>query len=349
MSKRISYIDITRAFAIIFIVFGHTINHSQHCNIVFKVLYSFHVALFFIISGYLFNIKDKNFKDFFKEKFLRIMVTYFIWAVLFLLPYILFGKNIATTNNFKPTASFKINKLLTNIIIGSGKDSALIQNTSLWFLPALFSMQIIYYFIVKFVNENSKYKLIMLIPIILVAYISTKFLNITLPWGINTVLNVGIFFYLGYLLKEYNLINNDSKLFKTNIILFLLCIGILSIFLNPRHVSCIEYNYGNFTLALISGSTISINIFYISYKIQKNKILEYIGKNTMSILILHKLIILIFQTKISFFKKWLINSNFLIEFLITTIVCILAIIASLIGGKILRKINPLLIGEKNNK
>ena len=44
MSKRLSYIDITRAFAIIFIVLGHTINHSQHCSITFKIIYSFHVV-----------------------------------------------------------------------------------------------------------------------------------------------------------------------------------------------------------------------------------------------------------------------------------------------------------------
>ena len=70
--KRITYLDIARAFAIIFIVIGHTLVHSQHCSLVFKFLYSFHVLLFFILSGFvvayayeepviLLKLKKKNF------------------------------------------------------------------------------------------------------------------------------------------------------------------------------------------------------------------------------------------------------------------------------------------------
>lgn len=45
--KRVNYIDIARAFAIIFIVFGYTIVHSDNCYFIFKFLYSFHVVLSF--------------------------------------------------------------------------------------------------------------------------------------------------------------------------------------------------------------------------------------------------------------------------------------------------------------
>ena len=41
MTKRKKFIDIARAFAIIFIVLGHTIVHSEHCMPIFKMLYSF--------------------------------------------------------------------------------------------------------------------------------------------------------------------------------------------------------------------------------------------------------------------------------------------------------------------
>lgn len=65
--KRITYIDIARAFAIIFIVIGHTLVHSQHCSLVFKFLYSFHVLLFFILSGYTFKIKKEKFLIYVKK------------------------------------------------------------------------------------------------------------------------------------------------------------------------------------------------------------------------------------------------------------------------------------------
>lgn len=75
--KRISFIDISRAIAIVLIVLGHTIVHSKHCFVLFKIIYSFHVALFFIISGYLFKIKNESFLSFIKNKFIRLLIPYF--------------------------------------------------------------------------------------------------------------------------------------------------------------------------------------------------------------------------------------------------------------------------------
>lgn len=153
MKKRINYIDIARAFAMIFIVMGHTIVHSANCHIIFKFLYSFHVQLFFIISGITFKIKEESFINFFKNKFIRIMIPYFVWAILFIIPYLMFGNNVG--ENLGTKGTFELKNILINILYGVGKNSALKQNTSLWFLPALFSMEILYYFIIGYINKHS--------------------------------------------------------------------------------------------------------------------------------------------------------------------------------------------------
>ena len=210
--KRVSYVDIARAFAIIFIVLGHTIVHSEHLGILFKLLYSFHIALFFMISGFIFKIKDnESFLSFFKRKFLRIMIPYFIWALAFLIPYMLFGGSIG--NKLDITSSFNLKTMLFNTLYGNGNMNALKQNTALWFLPALFSMEVIYYFIIKFLKKHNDLKISVFVPIIIVGFLSTIYLNkfIILPFGINTVLNIGIFFYIGYLLKEFNIIEKLSN------------------------------------------------------------------------------------------------------------------------------------------
>lgn len=92
-NKRISFIDITRALAILLIVFGHTIVHNGNTYWLFNLIYSFHVVLFFIISGYLYN-KEKNTKEFVVKKFLTLMIPCFIFTLAFLLPYFLFGSSI---------------------------------------------------------------------------------------------------------------------------------------------------------------------------------------------------------------------------------------------------------------
>lgn len=156
MQKRIPFIDIARAFAIILIVVGHVIVHSQHLGSIYKLIYSFHVVLFFIISGFTFKIKEnEKFLNFFKKKFLRIMVPYFVWALAFLIPYMIFGKGVG--NNLGITSSFNLKTMLINIIYGNGNLEALKQNTPLWFLPALFSMEIIYYFVIKFSDKSAVY------------------------------------------------------------------------------------------------------------------------------------------------------------------------------------------------
>ena len=342
--KRITYIDIARAFAIIFIVIGHTLVHSQHCSLVFKFLYSFHVLLFFILSGYTFKIKKEKFLIYVKNKFIRIMIPYFVWALLFLIPYMLFGGTVE--ESIGTSSSFDLKTQIINILYGNGNMSALKQNSSLWFLPALFTMEIVYYFVINLINKNRKLQIPVLVILLALSYITNMFFPIILPWGINTVLELGIFFYVGYLLIYQNIFDNKSKLCDNSFITFILTIGLLACFLNNHNVSCIEYEYGNFTLALISGLTLSIFTIYIAYLINKNKFLEYIGQNTMGILVFHKLIILVFQTKLGVISSMLENSNIVIEVLLTIVITSLSIFFSLVATEITKKIMPCLVGEK---
>lgn len=61
--NRIQYLDVTKAVAIILVIIGHAIQYSNgmiyrtseafYDNLVFKMIYSFHMPLFMVISGYL--------------------------------------------------------------------------------------------------------------------------------------------------------------------------------------------------------------------------------------------------------------------------------------------------------
>ena len=116
---------------------------------------------------------------------------------------------------------------------------------------------------------------------ITISYITNKFLNIILPWGINTLLVAGLFFFIGYLLKENNLIKRHSTMKQIIIITILLIIGLLSCLLNPQTVSYIDYEYGYLTLAILSGMSLSLVFIYISEMISKNKVLEYIDRKSV--------------------------------------------------------------------
>lgn len=63
-SARSEYLDVLKAFTIVCVIIGHCIQYGSgarylenQCyfdNIVFKIIYSFHMPLFMLISGYLF-------------------------------------------------------------------------------------------------------------------------------------------------------------------------------------------------------------------------------------------------------------------------------------------------------
>ena len=346
--KRLAYVDIARGIAIILIVLGHSITYSQNCKIIYKIIYSFHVALFFIISGYTYKIKkEESFLVFIKKKFIRIMVPYYIWALLFIIPFYLFGSSTGDAIGASYSV-FGLKKTLFNILYANGILFDLIQNSALWFLPSLFSMEIIYYHIIKRSDNNKSLTAFFLLLEIFVATITYKFMNFIFPLGINTCLHFGIFFHIGYLIKKYNLI--DSILFN-NIFSFVIItlIGLFAALVNYRVVSAIDYTYGNLYFAISSGIFLSTSVLIISKKIKSNKLLEYIGRNTMGILIFHKLVVLLMQSKLGMISNLLKKSNTFIEFIIGVSIAFVAILFSLIINKIIKIICPIMVGEKNKK
>ena len=338
--NRINFIDIARGISIIFIVLGHIFVHSAHCSYLFKFLYSFHVVLFFVISGFVFNESSNNYFSFIYKKIKRILVPYFIWSLIFLIPFSFFGKDVSSSIGIEFNNS--IIQSLKNIIYGSGANSALRQNSSLWFLPALFSIEIVYYLIIRTIKKYNMNYYIPLFFLIILSFIKYYFFNFTLPFGLNTCLEIGFFFYIGYILRKNNYFEKNNSIF---LIIILFAIGIVAAFAN-NIVSCIEYEYGNLTLTIISGITLSLVVIAISYRISHCYILEYIGKNSLGILCFHKIIVIIFQTKVGFLSQLLNDSNIYCEVFLAIIVAVISIFTSLLINEFLKLFFPISIGEK---
>ena len=141
-------------------------------SIIFNIIWTLQMPLFFIISGYLYNPKEK-FLKFTKNKFLRIMIPYLIWAILYLVPYYIFSTSIISNLNIN--AIKDIGKLILNTLYGTGYNFMLRQNSALWFLPALFTMEILFYYLIK-LSKSKKNDLIMLITILVINIISSTWL-----------------------------------------------------------------------------------------------------------------------------------------------------------------------------
>lgn len=76
---RIDALDIAKGIAIISVIAGHYLQdyHSSYMNYVF----CFHVALFFLLSGYFLNI-EYDFHTFVKKKTIRLLKPYIITSAI---------------------------------------------------------------------------------------------------------------------------------------------------------------------------------------------------------------------------------------------------------------------------
>ena len=350
-NKRLKYIDIARGIAMFTIVLGHAITSSSgHAYSIYRILYFINVPIFFVLSGYVFRIKEgESFFKFLKDKFFRIMLPYFFWALIFLIPYFALGNDVADQLSRK--SSFDIWTQIGNVFYGNGADNALKQNSPLWFLPALFTTEVLFYYVV-YCAKKRRTEIIVFIATLLVGFLCTFFTNnFYLPWGLNSALTIGCFFYFGYLIKEWAVFDR-LKTKRNSISLFVICIilcGFVIYFNGPESVGWQGYRYQNYFLTILAGLTSALAIILISKWINKNRVIECIGKNTMSILIFHKIIIVIAQTKLGVFSKLLMNSNMALELCFALTISAMAIIISIVIGLIIKKALPELIGERRRR
>lgn len=145
VSKRDENIDILKALGIILMVYGHIETPQMH------FIYLFHMAIFFIASGYLYKgTYSDNFvsvRHFIKRKIKSLYCSYVIWMGIFtLLHNIFIDVNIYTNNEaFLEKVSGPYAKL-TGFMSQEQMIKALIKNflmmgkeqmgNALWFLNA---------------------------------------------------------------------------------------------------------------------------------------------------------------------------------------------------------------------
>jgi hypothetical protein len=180
-----------------------------------------------------------------------------------------------------------------------------IGNSPLWFLTTLFSTEILFLLIIRNINEK-------LIPLIIVAcailgYSLALFANFRLPWNFDVALTAIVFYYLGTVLRQSKFLQNCNYEIILALFFFLICIIIN--FLCPDML--IMSNNKLINIAYLYAGSISgiIAVFLLSYSIKKNKLIEFLGLNTLTILGFNYMTNFACDTILAFFgiKYWYIN------------------------------------------
>ena len=288
-TERINTLDIAKGIAMILVVFAH-VNYTPD---ILVLIYSFHMPLFFMISGMLFR-KEKysNIIQFLKRRIKTLIIPYLLFS-LSALVYVYISERMFP-------GLFDISKVqyigyFKQIFLAQGSKPVL--NTPLWFVLCLFAVEIMYYFI-------SKLKARFIVP---VCFILTgigwilesgkiAFDNTILPWTFDTALFALGFYAIGNL--SFGLVKNSIIKIKNHNNKTMICLGIILLcaaFWLPATLINGKVSLGsrvlhNGFLFYLTGILGTIIILAISVLLEKNKFLQFCGRNSFSIMAVHYMI-----------------------------------------------------------
>ena len=289
MSKRIEYIDIARGIGILLVVLGHN-DFGYISPFGYKLIYSFHMPLFFFLSGYFLNVSIP-FLDFLKKRFNTLLKRYLFTIFLIYFFYVSFD-----TMSFE-TAIRRIVKSL----YGAGHYIDWVQ---LWFLPHLFVVSLYaFLFFMIFGRWNNRY--VRWVALVLTLGLSSLFLKdfypftlsvfgrqyelFGLPFSLDLILLSGFFFILGSEIRQVT----SEKTFE-NIYLLIVSgvVLLLSVYFSEARN---DFNTRTYESYLINTAEAIAGILFVlalsrQIELRTNRfaaLFKYFGQTSLFILLFH--------------------------------------------------------------
>ena len=280
MALRKDWVDIYKAILIILVVIGHS--YTPY----FRVIFWFHMPLFFSLSGYLHkeNSGIKIFKSI-KKKAKRLLIPWlFYFLILDIIPMIM----------MEHASIFEIIKRCA-MFLWSGK----MLGGVYWYSPVLLLTIILFMLLNKI---SQKKQIVILILSYILGILESIYLIpldnaqisfwLRFPWDVDVCLLSIVYFAIGYYSKKMNLI----RIYNKWLMIISIIVVVISIYLMQINVITYDFNmkytqYKNFVYPLLFPLIFGILIMQISLCLKKiryvNQLLASCGRASMVIMFIH--------------------------------------------------------------
>lgn len=274
--KREDWIDSAKGRLIFMVVLGHALQYfmcggkNYWYNPFFFFIYSFHMPLFSLLSGYLFYgySQKVSFKDIVLLRFMQIMIPCFVWAL--------------------------INYLL-GVAIGRHQNPGLIGFIKFWINSNWYLWAMFYCSLTMLICVTAKkYKYLMAGIVVLLCLLTPDVLN-----SIDLKMMFP-FFLIGYAVKDYNIQSYIKNFSKTKVCVWILGGGLayiltIKFLINERDIMTWECcSIDNFSVAICFVKKFIWNIISCAFILGLFKVCDYrkvkfireLGKETLGIYML---------------------------------------------------------------
>lgn len=289
MSKRIEFLDVARGIGILLVVLGHS-DLGAISPFLHKVIYSFHIPLFFFLSGYFMNTSIP-FVEYFKKRFHSVLKPYLFTILLIYVASVSFEKM-----GFQ-NAILRILKALYGSI-------NYLDWGQLWFLPHLFAVSLYAFLFLVLVNRFPN-RWLTWILLLATLVISSIFLHIFypftlslfgkqvelygLPFSLDLVLLSGFFFIMG---REARQVTSEKAL-GSLLLLIIAAAGLLLLnFFFPYRVDIAVRVYESLLVNTIEAILGILFVLALSRQIEIHArgfaaLFRYVGNISLIILLFH--------------------------------------------------------------
>lgn len=301
---RLAWIDALKGFGILLVVFAHY-NLPQAIE---TYIFSFHMPLFFFVSGFLFNFVKytESGVNFIKGRFRSLIIPYFAFAVLTLLFYFLvdelFTPNVVSISIFRAD----IFHIVYSILFAQTK--MISYDGPLWFLTCLFVTELLFFGLAKRYYWQPVKLVIWLTMAGIIGYLYSIYIPFNLPWNADVALTAVVFYGTGNLFRRViysKALANDNSIFldpdskfsnaffmvENFLYAFFILVSLLYFAYLLRFptdkINMSGLIYGGFLSFYFLAFSGIFTCIYIFKRIGSLEVLEYYGRNSLIVLALH--------------------------------------------------------------
>ena len=301
MKNRVDWIDAAKGIGMILVVYGHISYRPDWLNV---WLCSFHMPLFFFLSGITYNAeKYSDFKVFIRNKIQTLVIPYLIFSVITLL----WDTGWRLIYFFKDGTPIGLKQLAKSVLAIGVQIRGTSLGIGVWFIPCIFVAFIILHFILKLSRGNKIIAMSAATACLAAGYLYCTYVNIKLPWSIDAAFVAVFFMTAGNVLREHLLKKASVRIYIAGGVC--LVVNIVFAYLNyrvlGRSVGMWSNNYGNFVFFICGAASGIVFVRAVTDAVRLRPLI-FLGKNSIYYYGLHIMLVELFTKLI--LKTGMINN-----------------------------------------
>lgn len=270
--KRIEWVDMAKGYGMLLVIFAHVFEKEYAVH---WYIYTFHMPLFFMLSGYFLNC-EKPFGEYIKGKAKSLLIPLYTWGLIDVL--------FCVARLLHEAGEFDLNSYFSTVLLQLIVQYPLAPG---WFLACLFVASLLIYQVARKTEQNRKVSIIVCVIPAAVSWLF--FANRVFPWCINIAFAAIFFMSIGYWARSVhidNLLNKCSKptaIFPITIAWFALATWM---WMTKNYLEMSSCYLGFFPVSAITAILGTIILLVIAKKKTFKSVL-FIGENSVVYMLIH--------------------------------------------------------------